>query len=510
MWDGNWGAEGVNMPDSRVILKLERINKTFPGVQALKDVSMEVRHGEVHGLVGENGSGKSTLIRIISGVDSPDSGTITVNGNSYRGLTVPQAMREGIQVIYQDLSLFPDLTVGENVMFNWLVERSGWIVNRKEYLRRAEEELERLGVSIDLRERVSNLSMSQRQIVAIARALALDARLLVFDEPTTALTRKEIDTLLQTIMELKGRGISSIFVSHKLDEVFRIADVITVIRDGVKIGDFKSQELDERKLSFYMTGREIQYKQFTPPEKERPCVLELHNLSRKPHFTDISFCIREGEIVGLIGPLGAGRTELALSLFGLNRPHSGKVIYQGKEVVIESPAQAREMGIVLLPEDRHVQGLFLTKPIMENLISSILERLKRFLAIDFVKAQRESQRIFAELHIKAPSLDTVAEALSGGNQQRVVLGKWLVTNPKLFILDSPTVGIDVGSKAEIYEIIQNLARSGIAVLLISDEVSEIYYNCNRVVVMRDGRVVSILDVQKTSEEMLRDLVEGRI
>ncbi|NSW75946.1 MAG: sugar ABC transporter ATP-binding protein [Candidatus Atribacteria bacterium] len=497
------------MAEPRVILKLEHINKTFPGVQALKDVSMEVHQGGIHCLVGENGSGKSTLIRIISGADSPDSGTIAVNGNSYRSLTVPQAMKEGIQVIYQDLSLFPDLTVGENVMFNWLVERSGWMVNRKEYLRQAEEELKRLGVTIDLDERVSNLSMSQRQIVAIARALVLDARLLVFDEPTTALTQKEIDTLLETIMELKERGIASIFVSHKLDEVFRVADVITVLRDGVKIGDFKPQELDERKLSFYMTGREIQYKQFTLQERERPCVLELRNLSREPHFEDVSFCVREGEIVGLIGPLGSGRTELALSLFGLNRPHSGEILYQGKQVVIESPAQAREMGIVLLPEDRHTQGLFRTKPIMENLISSILERLRRFLAIDFLRAQEESQRVFEELHIKAPSLFTVAEALSGGNQQRVVLGKWLATNPKLFILDSPTVGIDVGSKAEIYDIIQNLARSGIAVLLISDEVSEIYHNCNRVVVMREGKVVKILDTRDTSETALRDLVEGR-
>ena len=496
--------------ESQVVLKIERISKAFPGVQALKNVSMEVCSGEIHCLVGENGSGKSTLIRIISGADSPDDGLIMVNGNAYRSLTVPQAMREGIQVIYQDLSLFPDLTVGENVMFNWLIEKSSWIVNRREYLRRAEEELERLGVQIPLHERVSNLSMSQRQIVAIARALVLDARLLVFDEPTAALTKKEIDTLLRTIMELKQRGIASIFVSHKLDEIFRIADTITVLRDGVKIGDFRPDELDEKRLSFYMTGREVKYEMFTPGETRGKCLLELRNLSREPHFSDVSFCVHEGEIVGMIGPLGAGRTELALALFGLNRPHRGEVIYQGKSVSIESPVQAREMGIVLLPEDRHTQGLFLTKPIGDNLISSILERLRRVLAIDRLRAQAESQELFDELRIKAPSLETVVEALSGGNQQRVVLGKWLATNPRLFILDSPTVGIDVGSKAEIYEIIQGLAKKGIAVLLISDEVSEIYHNCNRVIVMREGKVVQIVDTHDTTEEELRDLVEGRV
>ena len=241
----------------QLILKLSNISKTFPGVQALKNVDMDVRYGEVHCLVGENGSGKSTLIRIISGVESPESGTIEINGNSYKKLTVRQAMREGVQVIYQDLSLFPDLSVGENIAFNWLVENSQWLINQKEYLQRANEELERLDSKIDMKEQVSNLSMSQKQIVAIARALVLDAKLLIFDEPTTALTKKEIDTLLKTIEELKQRNITSIFVSHKLNEVFRIADIITVLRDGEKIGDFAANELDENKLAYYMTGREI-------------------------------------------------------------------------------------------------------------------------------------------------------------------------------------------------------------------------------------------------------------
>lgn len=494
---------------SQFILKLININKTFPGVQALKGVDMEVHYGEVHCLVGENGSGKSTLIRIISGVESPESGTIEMNGNSYKKLTVRQAMREGVQVIYQDLSLFPDLTVGENIAFNWLVENSQLLINQKEYLQRAREELERLDAKIDLKEQVSNLSMSQKQIVAIARALVLDAKLLIFDEPTTALTKKEIDTLLKTIEELKQRNITSIFVSHKLNEVFRIADIITVLRDGEKIGDFAANELDENKLAFYMTGREIVYETFEPEVKNGKRVIELRELTRKPHFSNVNLSVYEGEIVGITGPLGAGRTELALCLFGLNHPQSGEILFEDKRVYINNPAKARELGITLLPEDRHSQGLFRTKTITENLTAATLEQLKRFLVIDQAKAKEESNKVFHELRIKASSMDTTVETLSGGNQQRVVLGKWLATNPKLFILDSPTVGIDVGSKSEIYEIIHELARNRMAIIMISDEIPEIYHNCNRVIVMRDGKVTASVNTSETTEEELRSLVEGR-
>jgi len=494
---------------SQFILKLININKTFPGVQALKGVDMEVHYGEVHCLVGENGSGKSTLIRIISGVESPESGTIEMNGNSYKKLTVRQAMREGVQVIYQDLSLFPDLTVGENIAFNWLVENSQLLINQKEYLQRAREELERLDAKIDLKEQVSNLSMSQKQIVAIARALVLDAKLLIFDEPTTALTKKEIDTLLKTIEELKQRNITSIFVSHKLNEVFRIADIITVLRDGEKIGDFAANELDENKLAFYMTGREIVYETFEPEVKNGKRVIELRELTRKPHFSNVNLSVYEGEIVGITGPLGAGRTELALCLFGLNHPQSGEILFEDKRVYINNPAKARELGITLLPEDRHSQGLFRTKNITENLTAATLEQLKRFLVIDQAKAKEESNKVFHELRIKASSMDTTVETLSGGNQQRVVLGKWLATNPKLFILDSPTVGIDVGSKSEIYEIIHELARNRMAIIMISDEIPEIYHNCNRVIVMRDGKVTASVNTSETTEEELRSLVEGR-
>ncbi len=437
---GLWKARAMQ---SKYMLELKKINKSFPGVQALRDVNLSVGYGEVRCLVGENGSGKTTLVKIISGAESSTSGTIVLNGNTYKHLTVRQAIREGIQVIYQDLALFPDLTAWENIMFNWLIEESEWFVRKKELIRMANDEMEHLGVSIDLSEQISNLSMSKRQIIAIARALILKAKLIIFDEPTAALTKKEIDTLLNVILELKQRNITTIFISHKLDEVFKIADSITVLRDGIKVGDFEPSELDEKKLAFYMTGREIAYHTFEPKIESERHVLEVCNLTKKPHFNNISFHVDKGEIVGIIGPLGSGRTELMLSLFGLNKPQQGDMFFEGKPLDISGPVQAREIGIALLPEDRHNQGLFIKMNIADNLTATILEKLKNLITLNLTKLRERSSFIFNELRIKAPSIEIVVETLSGGNQQKVVLGKWLAMDPKLLILDSPTVGIDI-------------------------------------------------------------------
>jgi len=504
------GLWKVRAMQSEHILELKKINKKFPGVQALSNVDLSLGYGEVRCLVGENGSGKTTLVKIISGAESPTSGTIVLKGNTYKYLTVRQAIREGIQVIYQDLALFPDLTAWENIMFNWLIEESEWFVRKKELMCMANDEMERLGVSIDLNEQISNLSMSKRQIIAIARALVLKAKLIIFDEPTAALTKKEIDTLLSIILELKQRDITTIFISHKLDEIFKIADSITVLRDGFKVGDFEPSELDEKKLAFYMTGREITYKTFEPKVESEKRVLEVRNLAKNPHFKNISFYVEKGEIVGIIGPLGSGRTELMLSLFGLNKPQRGDILFEGKPLNIDGPVQAREIGIALLPEDRHSQGLFIKMNIADNLTATILEKLKNLITLNLTKLKKRSNFIFNELRIKAPSLETVVETLSGGNQQKVVLGKWLAMDPKLLILDSPTVGIDIGSKAEIYKIAQELAQKGMAIILVSDEIPEIYYNCNRVIVMRDGNIVATFDTKETTEEEIRNVVEGRL
>ncbi len=495
--------------DEKYVLELRGVSKSYPGVQALRDVSLAVRNGEIHCLVGENGSGKSTLIRCISGVEAPDTGQIVIGGKAYAHLSARQTMTEGIQVIYQDLSLFPDLSVAENIAFTWSTEHARGFVTASRWREVARRVLDRLQLDLDLDETVQNLSMSQKQIVAIARAMVLDARLLILDEPTTALTKREIDTLLSIILDLKRQNVATIFVSHKLDEVFRVADNITVLRDGQKIGDFEARELDERKLSYYMTGRHIMYRTFEPSSRDGEKLLEVRHLTRAPHFQDVSFDIREGEIVGLTGPLGAGRTELALALFGLNWPQSGQIVFRGQPVRIHSPRKARDLGIALLPEDRRSQGLFATHAIVDNLIAAILDKLRSFFVLRRRALRSTGAEWFANLRIKAPSMETPSQALSGGNQQRVVLGKWLAARPGLFIMDSPTVGIDVGSKSEIHEKMQDLAAEGMGILLISDEIPEVYHNSNRVMIMRDGRIVRIVDVKSTTEDELRRLVEGK-
>ena len=492
------------------VLELRGVTKSYPGVRALRDISLSVRSNEIHCLVGENGSGKSTLIRCMSGVETPDRGEVIIRGERQTNLTAYHAMTKGIQVIYQDLSLFPDLSVAENIAFTWSTVHSHPFVTATGWRSVARRALDRLQLDLDLDATVQDLPMSEKQIVAIARSIILDAKLLVLDEPTTALTKKEIERLLSIIIDLKRQGIATIFVSHKLDEIFRVADKITVLRDGQKIGDFEADELDERKLAYHMTGRSIMYPTFNPSIKDGEKILEVRHLTRRPHFEDITFDIREGEIVGLIGPLGAGRTELALSLFGLNRPHAGQVLFRGKPVNVTSPRRARNLGIALLPEDRRWQGLFPTHSIADNIVASILDKLRRFFILQNWKLRDTSLEWFSSLRIKAPSVETQAQALSGGNQQRVVLGKWLATNPRLFIMDSPTVGIDIGSKSEIYEIVQDLAAKGKAILLISDEIPEVYHNSNRIIVMREGRITTIVDARSTTEDALHELVEGKV
>ena len=495
--------------ESEYVLRVNRVSKAFDAVRALKGVSMSVRRGEVHCLAGENGSGKSTLIRSITGAQNFDSGSIELDGREYLQLNARQAMSSGVQVIYQDLSLFPNLSVAENIAFTWRIE------NRKSFVRPSENRgiarhgLDLLGYSIDIDEPVERLSMAQRQMVAIARALVLEAKLIIMDEPTTALTRHEIEALIGIIHGLKQKGISIIFVSHKLDEVFSVADNITVLRDGEKVGDFAASELDEQKLSFYMTGREIGYSGHRNDAKPTETVLEVQGLTREPHFRDISFRIGAGEVVGLTGPLGAGRSELALALFGLNPPESGRITVSGHEANVSSPQKAIELGIGLLPEDRHLEGLFLDHPIEENLIAVVLERLGRLGWIDVKKSSEVAAEWFGKLKVKAPSMTIPSAALSGGNQQRIVLGKWLATNPKLLVLDSPTVGIDVGSKAEIHDIIASLAEEGMGILIISDEISEVFHNCSRVLVMRDGNLIADEATSGTDEQRLRALVEAR-
>ncbi len=477
------------------------ITKTFGDFKALDNINLMFKGGEIHCLAGENGSGKSTLVKVISGIYTPDKGTIVVNGRNYSSITPVQSMHEGIQVIYQDLSLFEHMSVAENIAIGKLRETNQRLVNWPQIYEIAAEQLSRIGVNLDLRQELREASISTKQLTAICRALAMDAKVLFMDEPTTALTSREVDRLLAVMSELKKSGLAIIFISHKLDEVFRISDVVTVFRDGRKIGDFPSRDLNQRRLSYYMTGREISYPKYQRTSPDEPSFIELKDLCKKGMYENISLKLRKGDITGCIGLLGSGRTELALSLFGLNRPDSGQILIDGKEVSISSPTTAMDHGIALLPEDRAVQGLFLERSIAVNTTAAVIKQLCSSILgfFDFKKERSAAVDSIKRLKIKTTSEDKLSGELSGGNQQKVVLAKWLLTKPRLFIMDNPTVGIDIGSKSEIYEIAQQLAHQGMAILLLSDELEELTSNCNRIAVFYHGRIIKLLE-----EDELKD------
>lgn len=488
------------------ILIAEKITKTFAGVQALKNIDLKVNRGEIHCLVGENGCGKSTLIKCISGVYTQDSGYIILNNNRYQKLTTGQAIREGVQVIYQDLSLFLQMSVAENIAIERLRAENRKIVNWNEVYRIATEQLQKIGVELDLDKKISESSMATRQLTAICRALAHDAKILIMDEPTTTLTKKEVTLLLKIVRNLQSNGISIIFVSHKLNEVFSIADVITVLRNGEKIGDFDRNELDEKSLSKHITGREIDYPRYKRTIKNDTPILEVNQLSRNNQFTNISFDLRKGDILGLIGLLGSGRTEIALSLFGLNPTNSGTIRVEGKNLKITSPQAAKANKIAFLPEDRFSQGLFMGRKITENVSATILDRISKRYIIDKKEEDEIAEDCIATLKIRTPSKETIINTLSGGNQQKTVIGKWMETKPSIFIMDSPTVGIDIGSKAEIYQQIHSLATDGMAFILISDEAEEILANCNKVLILQDGSIKTVLDEEDLEKPDARETI----
>lgn len=494
-------------------LEARHIYKAYEGVQALDDVSMSVGSGEIHCLVGENGSGKSTLIKIVGGVVAADRGEIVIDGKVHHSLQAIDAIREGIQIIYQDLALFPNLSVAENISLNQLVERRNVLVSRKEMLSIASTALAEVDESIDLEETVQNLSIAKKQIVAITRALTRGARLIIMDEPTSAITKDEVEHLFSVILGLKAKGIATLFISHKLSEVFEIAENVTIIRDGQKVGDYAAGELNDEKLTFYMTGQRISYTPFHFDEtgrREQP-VLEVKGLTKAGQFEDVSFSVWPGEIIGITGLIGSGRTEAALALFGLNHPDAGEVRLAGERVKVRSPEEAKRLGIAYLPEDRLSLGLFTTQAIGDNIIITIIRRLlTRLGIIDAAQRKRTEHEWVEQLKIKAPSTRVPAFSLSGGNQQRVVLAKWLATNPKLFILDGPTIGIDIASKRNIHEVIRDLAKSGMAIVMISDEIPEILHNCNRILVMRKGRIERVIEnASDVTEEGLFNLVSGK-
>ena len=486
------------------LLRAVDIHKYFAGVRALDGVTLEIKPGEIHCLAGENGCGKSTLIKIISGVYQRDSGTIEFDGEVLNKITPIDAIMKGIQVIYQDFSIFPNLTVMENLAINSQLAANKKTVNWKEMRKIAEEAIAKINFKVDLDARLGTLSVAEKQMVAICRALMFNARLIIMDEPTTALTKKEVQALFKIILQLKAQGIAILFVSHKLDEVFEISERFTVFRSGklIKTGDTK--DLDDKKFSYYMTGREFEVKTFAPAKTTEKPILEVKNLTLSGAFEDISFSVKGGEILGITGLLDSGRTELALSLFGIEPAESGEILIHGKPVKITSPQVAMANQIGFVPEDRLSEGLFLPQSIGDNIIISEIDNLKKGKLIDKKKCRDEVERWVKELAIATPDPNNAASTLSGGNQQRIVLAKWLACNPEILILNGPTVGVDIGSKHDIHAILQKLAENGMAIIIISDDLPEVMENCSGVLILKHGRKAGELETRGITESMILD------
>ncbi|MCX4160027.1 MULTISPECIES: sugar ABC transporter ATP-binding protein [Paraburkholderia] len=478
--------------EGTALLKLENISKLFGGVKALQDVKFDVMPGEVLCLAGENGCGKSTLIKVISGVYQPEPDAVMLmDGQSIEGLDPAKARELGIQVIWQDLALFPEMTVAENIAFEQNLGPRPRLVNYSRMKIAAHRILERLGVDIALNRSVRSLSIAQRQVVAIARALVADARLVFMDEPTASLSHAETEALLKIVRRLSADGIAVVFVSHRLAEVLDVCTRVTVLRNGRYVGTFPTAGMTQTRLTELMTGRTFDYAVRTTDLSAAPVVLRVDNLSRRGEYDAVSLDVKRGEIVGVTGRLGAGRTELAMSLFGMTRPDAGTIALDGKPLALRSNRDAIQAGIAYVSEDRLQLGLVQQQSIGDNTVAAVLDDLLDATHLIAPRKRDDLIRGWIErLAIKIGKPDDAVSTLSGGNQQRVVLAKWLATNPKLLILDSPTVGVDVGARAGIFAIIHKLAEQGMAILLISDEIPEVYFNADRVLHMRNGQIVA--------------------
>ena len=472
------------------ILQLARVSKVFGGVHALSDVDFELRRGEVHCLAGENGCGKSTLIKIITGVYTPEPGAeITVDGESDEVLTPALARQRGIQVIWQDLALFPEMSVAENIAFDMNLGRTLRWVDYSAMREEARQTMVRLGFDLDLDRPVRDLTIAQRQIVAICRALVADAKIVFMDEPTASLTQTEAQALFAAVRKLSDEGITVVFVSHRLTEIMEISERVTVLRDGRLVGVFDTADMTPNRLTELMTGKTINYEVQARDCSSHPLLLEVTGLSRAGEYEDVSFTVQRGEIVGITGLLGAGRTELASSLFGLTQADKGDLRLEGKLISPRSPRAAIEAGIAYVSEDRLSLGLDQRQSIADNIAVTVLDQLLRWRLLSATRKKVLVSDWIERLSVKIGEPEDAVSTLSGGNQQRVVLSKWLATNPKVLILDSPTVGVDVGARAGIFEIVRALANDGMGIVMISDEIPETYFNADRILHMRDGRLV---------------------
>lgn len=494
---------------AEVLLDIKGLEKTFPGVRALKGVNLTVNKGEIHALMGENGAGKSTLIKVLTGIYQKNGGTICFDGEEINARTPIEANEKGISTIYQELNLVLFQTVYENLFLGREPRTKFGSIDRKAMISEAKRILEELGIEIDVTRPLKNYSTAIQQMVAIARAVSINAKLVIMDEPTSSLDTHEVQVLFRIIRQLKSKGISVIFISHKLDEIFEICDRLTVFKDGEYVGDYDIGELNYLKLISLMVGKdtvELERNKQGYEFANAKVIAEMKDIRQGMRLNGINIEIKQGEVVGLAGLLGSGRTELAQVLFGSGMPDNGEIFWWGEKAGIHSPADAIKKGMGFCTEDRKTEGIIPHLSVRENITIALLPKLNSF---GFVKTKEQDEIVRSyidRLKIKTPTPEQAICNLSGGNQQKVLLARWMCMNPKLMILDEPTRGIDVGAKAEIEQLIQEFSKSGISVLMISSEIAELERNCDRIIVMREGRVIGELAGDQISQDKVMETI----
>ena len=493
-----------------VLLEMKGISKRFRGVHALKGVDFDLREGEVHALVGENGAGKSTLMKVLTGIHQPDSGEIFYLGKPYAVKDIGEAQALGISMVHQELNMMNDLTVAQNIFIGREI-RSGMFIKDNDMVKEARAIFDRIGIDIDPKIKLGRLTVGKQQMVEIAKAVSRDCKILVLDEPTAALTQSEIDELFRIMHDLKSKGIGMIYISHRMDEIKTISERITVMRDGEYVGTVDTDSVTKDEIINMMIGRVVYEDPKTHSEvpEDAEVVLEVKHLTSGNLFKDVSFKLRKGEVLGFSGLMGAGRTEVARAVFGADPIDSGEIYVNGRPVTIKSPKDAVNLGIGYLSEDRKRYGLMLDKSVAENTALASLDKYIKFGLIDDKKIKEDAQTENDKLRTKTPSMDQALKNLSGGNQQKVIIARWLIKNSDILIFDEPTRGIDVGAKSEIYTLMNDLAKRGKSIIMISSELVEVLRMSDRVLVMCEGRKTGELDISEASQEKIMQLATHR-
>ncbi|MFK5039766.1 sugar ABC transporter ATP-binding protein [Glaesserella parasuis] len=502
----------MNTTSSPYILEMLNVSKTFPGVKALDGINLKVKRGTIHALMGENGAGKSTLMKILYGIYIPDDGSeLILDDKSFKPSRPIDAIRSGLTMVPQEISPAANLTIADNFYLGREITQGKFLLNQKEMDRKAAEFLSELGIPMDVTVKMSEVSVAKAQLVAIATAVSNDAKIIIMDEPTTALTEMEVEQLYKIIDAVKKRGIAIIFISHKLDEVFKVSDEITVIRDGQYVGTKATTDVTKEELISMMVGRDMsemfQRERFELPDE---IVLEIKNFTRAGKYQDVSFSVRKGEIFGIAGLVGAGRSEIVESLFGYKPADSGEIYIHGKKVEINNPLDAMEHKIGFVTEDRKLTGLFLNLNIIDNMIMPQMSPYLEHFLISVDKSHKTANEQKKKLKIKAPDVEVITNNLSGGNQQKVLLARWLLLEPEILILDEPTKGIDVGAKAELYKLMVELSKQGKTIIMITSDMLELLSMSDRVMVMHEGHKVGIIPHQELSQERVLAFASGLV